>query len=351
MPIAFSSSSGPSRRARPLFLVMTAVEHPGVVDQLVRALAPFPVVIHHDFGAREEHGFRPARHLSFAPGPGRGGWGAWSYVEALRESLRYCLSREDVDYFQLLSGSCLPIRPVAAFAQYLADSEADVHADWFDVREEEDATLGYAYRMLADRDTVTFRALRRMALLRFGKEQVRRPVCGLEVPIAQHAGWLQLAEPVLGAALDRQLRLGGERSLHLRPVIGSNWLGMRRRAAEHLVECLSDPAIVAHFHQRFIPEEHAIPAVLAAGDFRREPSNHLINRFDDRGHPLRFDVGDLLRLRACGRWFARKFPDDPASAVRRQVLRQLGVPASTGSAASVPSARYWRARAEAGRVN
>ena len=303
---------------RLLFVVTTALEDPRVVDQLVSMLAPHQVVIRHDFSARAEPGFRPARNLTMAPGLGHAGWGVWSFVEAIRDTMRHCLRHHDFDYLQMLSGSCLPIHPIREFQRHIGRSPADIHLDSFDLRDERGAVHGYAYRLLADRDTFAFRALRKLRQTYLGGDALRRPVVGLEVPVPDGARWLAALEPMLVAAMRWQGRIGSN-APQLDPVVGSNWFGLRRDACAFLARRLSEPRVIRHFMGRMLPEEHALPAVLAASPFRIGPSNHLINEFDPQGHPVRFELDDLPRIAASSRWFARKFPDHVDAPIRSAI--------------------------------
>jgi hypothetical protein len=305
-----------------LFLVTTARESPASVDQLVSLLAPHPVVIHHDFTARAEHGFRAAPNLEMSPGPGKAGWGVWALVEAVRDTMRHCLEKHDFDYLQVLSGSCLPIRPIAEFQRFVTESRASVHLDAFDLRNEPGAVVNYASRMLADKGTFGFRALHRLRRLRVGLLPATRPVAGLEVPMAEHARWLSFLDPLLGAAMHWQGRTRAG-APQVDPVLGSNWFGLRREACEFLVQRLYEPEVIAHFRGRYIVEENAMPALLWSSGYELGPSNHLINRFDGHGHPVRLATEDLPSLLAAPRWFARKFPDDANAPVRLAMMRHL----------------------------
>ena len=319
---------GPAPRL--LFLVATARENPRSVDQLVSLLAPHKVVIHHDRTARSVPGFKPSPNLQLAPGPGRAGWGVWALVEAIRETMRHCLRHHEFDYLQVLSGSCLPIRPIADFQRFVATDPFDVHMDSLDLRSQDHAVSSYAYRLLADHGTFSFRALRALRRLQLGPEPERRPIGGLEVHIAEGIKLLALLDPILLAAMRWQGRMVAN-APGIDPIVGSNWFGLKRDACAFLVERLSEPRIIRHFSGRHLVEEYAFSSILAGSPFRIGPSNHLVNEFDQDGHPVRFGLKDLQRLSASTRWFARKFPDD----VNAQLRQAIGVLLrSTGTAHS-----------------
>src|SRR3954447_10256317 len=97
-----------------VFLVMSAVSKPGTVDQLARALAPHCVLVHHDFSQSPEFPLS-APNVRFVPDPKRTGWGVFGLVEGIFHSFRYALANLEFDYLQLLSPTCLPIKPLRDF--------------------------------------------------------------------------------------------------------------------------------------------------------------------------------------------------------------------------------------------
>ena len=309
------SSSSP----RVLFLVTTATEDPRAVDQLTELLAPHRVLIRHDHRARAVPGFRLSRHVEMSPGRGEAGWGVWPFVAAIRDAMRDALVRQRFDYVQLMTGSCLPIRPIDEFVRYVATSPAHIHLDALDLRDHPGAVSNYAARCLSDSGSLSNRFLQQLRRLHMGRTPTLRTVSGMEVPTPAGLRLLGSLEPVLEAMMRWQGHLAPGAPGVPTTIVGSGWCGMRRNACELLVERLSDPRVEGYYARRHPVDEHAIPAILFASGLPMARSNHLVNRFDSVGHPVRFGEADFDRIMTSGRWFARKFPNDPGSPIRRAV--------------------------------
>ena len=309
-----------SHPPRILFLVTTATEDPCAVDQLTELLSPHRVLIRHDHRARAVPGFRLARHVEMSPGRGEAGWGVWPFVAAIRDAMRDALLRYRFDYVQLLTGSCLPIRPIGDFVQFVATSPAQIHLDALDLRDHPGAVSNYAARCLSDSGSLSNRLLLKLRRMHLGRDPALRTVSGMEVPTPRGLRALGTLEPVFEAMMHWQGRRAPGAPGVPTTIVGSGWCGMRRIACELLVERLSDPRVEAYFARRHPVDEHAIPAILHSSGLPMARSNHLVNRFDRLGHPVRFKEADFDRIMSSGRWFARKFPNDPDAPIRRTVM-------------------------------
>lgn len=53
------------------------------------------------------------------------------------------------DYFQLLSGTCLPIKPIAAFENFVEKSNSDVNMDMMCLDQDVEAMMSHGFRMFA----------------------------------------------------------------------------------------------------------------------------------------------------------------------------------------------------------
>src|SRR3990167_761367 len=114
-----------------VFLVMSAVSKPETVDQLARALAPHTVLVHHDF-SQTPHFPLTAPNVRFVPGPKRTGWAMFGFVDGIFHSMQYAIANLDFDYLQLLSPTCLPIKPLGEFEVHVSQGE-DAHFDCVDL--------------------------------------------------------------------------------------------------------------------------------------------------------------------------------------------------------------------------
>lgn len=65
-------------------------------------------------------------------------------------------------------------------------------------------------------------------------------------------------------------------------------------------------------------DEHAFHALLRATAIRVSASNHFVSPCDLDGDPVRIGWDMLDRAAGSGRFFSRKFRDDPVDPVRRR---------------------------------
>ena len=152
---------------RIVFGLMASHEPPAAVAQLVDALAPLRVVLHLD-AARASQLKLERPNLSNVPHPSATGWGNWGFTRAILRTVRHAAEVHDFDYFQLLSPSCLPIRPIADFRAHILQERVDIHADLIQVECDDDTFMTFGYRTYLPGSTLRFRVLRRMRGWYFG---------------------------------------------------------------------------------------------------------------------------------------------------------------------------------------
>jgi hypothetical protein len=311
-----------------LFGVMSAQQPDSTVSQLVDALGGRPVVVHHDFTKRRE--FRlPQPNVDFVPQPRVTGWGTWGFVEGIVLLIEHALRHHDFDYFQLLSPTCLPIRTVEEFEAFVSSATAEVHADLIPLCEDPDALMHFGYRVFTANDTLRFKAARRIsswyfddtaALEQTRSLSMRRRAAGpIDVP-ARAALWL--TRLAAATAVSRSPFDAG-----FLPTVGSTWFGARRAVCEYLVARIRAPEISRYFRRLHLCDEIVLGSVIANSGFRLGPSNHTVSPFDPRGHPVWITEDELRRKFDTGRFFARKFPEEAGSEVRRLALERAGATA------------------------
>lgn len=319
------------RPPRIVFLVMSAVAQPGTVDQLARALAPHPVLVHHDFSQSPDFKLS-APNVRFVTDPVPTGWGQFGFVDGIFKGLRHALAHMDFDYLQLLSPTCLPIKPLREFERHV-NGTLDAHFDAIDLRHDLDARLSVGYRAWTAKGSLGHRLARRLVALYYGQSAGRRDEAGVWLRTGKSSSaWAAMAGWPLKAMGQRtwDRRFGATRlSLHY----GSVWFGARRSVAEGLVKAYEQPGLRDYFERMHLAEEFLLPSLLMHLRPRRGPMNHRIARFDG-AHPSQLGTDQLEPLRRCAAWFARKFPDDPQAPVRHLVLGQLA-----GAAEPTPMAR------------
>jgi Core-2/I-Branching enzyme len=332
------------------FGIMSARQQASTVDQLIGTLGDHAVRIHHDFWQRPDFSIRRP-NVRFVPDPVKTGWGNWGFSQAILHTIEYCLRNVEFDYFQLLSPTCLPIRPIAEFERHLQSGQDDVHADLLDLSENHDALMDYTHRVFLPERSLRYRVLR----------QARNWYLGPD-PIRSHRSSLSVLMPANGATPRRMLARGSAALMRMtqagwlgshpfgpqmRAFVGSTWFGASRATCEFLVRSAKDPALQAFFSKAFLPDELMFPTLIGNSRLRIGGSNHLINRFDDDGHPIWMQNRDIDRIMAAPVFFARKFRDDARDPTRLELIERL----SNGrSPRAVPPASDGPAGGHEGRV-
>ncbi|MDB5870092.1 MAG: hypothetical protein JWP96_2424 [Polaromonas sp.] len=303
-----------------VFLVMSAVSKPATVDQLARALAPHTVLVHHDFLQTPVFPLS-APNVVFVPDPKRTGWGLFSFVEAIFHSMQYALANLDFDYLQLLSPSCLPIKPIDEFEAHVA-GRADAHFDCVDVLRDQDALMSIGYRALTPDNSLRFRIARRLSNIYFGASLGRREEAGIWL----RSGGLKSVGSWLALAFTRAL---GRPSIgrhifdeNFRAYYGTTWFGARRHIVAEMVDRFQRPELHDYFSRLCLPEEIVLPTLLMHLRLTKGPMNHCFQNFD-QAHPRLFEERDIAQLKVSPAFFARKFPDDPTAPVRTKVIDEM----------------------------
>jgi hypothetical protein len=321
--------SAASRSKTPIvFGLMSAQQPSATVAQLLDAVNPYPVVVHHDFTKRREFNVT-AQNAILVPDPKVTGWGTWGFVEAIFRTVEYALERYDFDYFQLLSPTCLPIRPLSDFEEFVRTDPAEIHADMMSLDTDDDILMTFGYRTFISGTTLRFKILQRARSWYFGDDSdlVQRQ----SLSILKRRSGLARSGPSIGGraslALTRMLA-AGRIGAHpfgpaLRPMVGSTWFGARRHVCEYLVRASKESSGLAFFQNLRLVDEILFPTLLGNSGFKMGPSNHVISPFNDRGNPEWIDDLELDSMLATKRFFARKFPEDTSSPVRLRALEPV----------------------------
>lgn len=313
-------------RPRIVFVVMSAVHRATAVDQLVCALAPHTVLVHHDFSQTPDFHLA-AENATFVPEPKRTGWAFFGFVDGIFHSLAFALERLEFDYLQLLSPSCLPIKPIESFEEHIQGPH-DAHFGCIDLLKDPDALMSVGYRAFMPEHSLRFRLARRLSRDYFGDSTERRDVAGvwLRSGFARNAsgrmrGLSRLA--LMSMRIVGQARLGRHPfDKDFRPCYGTTWFGARRSVVHEMVEAFRRPGVRDYFSRVRIADEFLIPTLLRQYSTAAGPMNHYIHTFDEaRAGWIDDRAFDLLESSPA--FFGRKFPDDPDATVRTRVLSQL----------------------------
>ena len=313
-----------------VFVVMSAVGRPETIDQLAHALAPHTVLVHHDFSQTPDFPLT-APNVRFVPNPKRTGWAVFGFVDGIFHSMKYALANLDFDYLQLMSPSCLPIKPIEAFETHISGT-AEAHFDCIDLFGDHDALMSVGYRALTPQKSFRHRLVRRLGEAYFGASSLRRDEAGIWLHSGGRkspVGWMALnaikalTRPAVGRHIFDE---------KFRPYYGSVWFGASRHIVTGMLEKFLSPGVRDYFSRLAIADEFLIPTLLMHIAPAKGPMNHYIQKFE-QAHPGKFEEKDIEQLRKIPAFFARKFSDDPASPVRIRVLEELvGIKAFTGVA-------------------
>jgi hypothetical protein len=307
-----------------VFLVMSAVHPVGVVKELARALAPHIVLVHHDFGQMPHFPVNEP-NVVIVPDPKKTGWGVWAFTEGVFHGMRYAVDNLEFDYLQLLSPTCLPIKPLRVFEDHVASCATEADFSSIDLYTDQDALMSVGYRMFAAEHSLSYRILRRLSVEYFGENPPRLDKGGIQLrtrPARAKLPWrariaLKVTQAWANPAAGRHMF-----DKDFRPYFGSAWFGAHHHVVVWLLERFSQADIPQQFARVHIPEELAIPTLLKNSGFKGGPLNHCIITFIG-ANPKWIDDEDFEALRRSPAFFARKFPIEAASPVRQRVLREL----------------------------
>lgn len=305
---------------RIVFVVMSAVSRPGTIDQLARALAPHLVLVHHDFSQTPDFELT-APNVQFVPDPKRTGWAFFGFVDGIFHSMEYALAHLEFDYLQLLSPTCLPIKPMKSYEAHVS-GPAEAHFDCIDLFRDRDAFMSVGYRGLTPENSFRHRVARRLSGAYFGATPGRRDEAGIWLRSGSGKGVVSLIALLTMKLLSVPMIGRHIFDSSFRPYYGSAWFGARRKVVAGMVDGFRRPGVRDYFSRLGIAEEFLIPTLLMNLGVVKGPMNHFINDFDE-AHAGQIGLAQLPRLRSEQAYFARKFPDDPASPVRRKVLAEL----------------------------
>lgn len=303
-------------------------ESAAAVKQLAALVAPHPVIVHHDFDKAPDF-LLQAPNVRVLTDPESTAWADWSLVEATLRLCEAALRDPEITHFQLLSESCLPIRPVRELEVLLHEQQPDAMIDFVPLRRE-DVFTSHGWRYVSGSRFVQ-RVLSRATCWAAGEHPAGRPEAGLNFCVPQGTVFdlrclvgrlvLRLARGVLAVQCRRY-------GLSLFAV-GGQWFGLSRRGVECLLETRNTrPALWRHFRRVTVPDEafvHTIVANCMAVDstYRILPGSHAL--FWDSGDtgPDALSEELLPAAYGSGRFFARKFSLEPAVPLRLAVIDKV----------------------------
>lgn len=307
---------------------MSAIHPPATVQDLVDSLGSrHRVLVHHDFSQQADFSLDGPR-LAFVEQPAQTGWGEWSFTKGILRLLEVALDGPDFDYFQLLSPTCLPIRPIVELEQHLGSIGADFHADYLRLEDDPVTLMSHGWRAYSREGSLRFRLLRRCYLWYFGNELrfENRVGLGFPAPPGEGAGAAARLRSRASHWMMRQAAAGrGFTHAFSRQVpcyAGSTWFSASRKGCEYLHSRSRESVVARSFSELHMPDEFFFPTMIAVSGLKVAPAVHYISHFDG-ARPMWLEPADLPALEASDRFIARKFRveiDDPLRiAINRRV--------------------------------
>lgn len=295
------------------------------------------VVVHHDFSKQPDFSLS-CSNAHILEDPAASDWGGWGFVQAVLKIAESALEKFEFDYFQLLSDTCLPIRPIAQFEEYLQRERPDATFEALALDATDNHALlnyGYCFYPRNRLEKTTMRRLARLVLQRPDGRIARQERGGLALDLERPSSWRSRIASVLHASLVSRARS----RLPLEDgciYTGSTWFGVSRQVLARMLDVHRESTELSeHFRRnaQTVDEGYLATLIMRAGPNRRFGFNHYVKWTQRRTGPDELAVTDLESLRESGKFFARKFPKDPGSAIRAMVLSGLCA-TSTGSCAS-----------------
>ncbi len=239
-----------------------------------------PVVIHVDRRSPNAAFFdlvdqvRDLRNVHFAQRI-KCDWGTWSLVAASRSSAEMLLKiAPDISHVYLISGACLPIKPLDHLTGYLADHPDTDFIESVTIREVPWTQGGLS----EERFTLTF-------------------------PFA----WKR-QKKLFDIWVEAQRRTGRRRTTPkgIAPHMGSQWWCLTRKTIERILNDPERDICDRYFRQVWIPDESYYATTVRRHARAIENRSLTLSKFDFQGKPHLFYDDHLALLRQSGAFFARK---------------------------------------------
>ncbi len=287
-----------------------------LAGRLARALSAGgrPVMAHLDARAGGAEGFVEAAGAGVRLLPRRRAeWGTFGLVAPVLEGVRALLaSGAAFSHVQLVSGACLPLRPLAELDAFLA---AGPETDHLEAR-----PVGGAERAAEGLERERFTLFHPFPWRR------RKRLFDLSVEVQRRLG-VKRRPP---AALDL--------------AIGSQWWTLSRGTLERIMADPELPALERFFRSAWIPDESFFQSLALRHSRRVSPLSLTLARFDEAGVPYVFHDDHAGLLDGADHFFVRKVHAE-AEGLRARLLARAGeAAAGAGFEGRAPEAAFRAAR-------
>jgi O-antigen/teichoic acid export membrane protein len=311
------------------FGVLSSKQSANAIDEIAGAVFPHAVFVHHDFSKQPD--FAPtAANIHVLAHPVVTAWGDWSLVEATFSLMKTAMEDSQFTHFQLLSEACLPVRPIREFENFLVAEQPDVMIDALSMKDNE-AMFSHGWRYFQN-SRRSLRILRAASNLLWGEHIHFRATSSINLRLTgQHNGIVAKCKRMVGNLIVRAFAQSAHEMLAESGLkqfaIGGQWFGASRRMVKWLLQAREEFAnLTRHYQRSHIPDESylhtlVLNAQLAGLPLRVFPNNHALF-WDGCGNgPDTLIESDVQRIKASGKFFARKFPLGGEGIIRRAFMQ------------------------------
>lgn len=310
------------RELRIVFGVLSSKDSSAAITQLADSVWPHRLIVHHDFTKFANFSIERA-NVTVLSNTIKTAWGDWTLVDATLLLIKEALLDHSFTYFQLLSESCLPVRPITEFENYLHIECPNAMIDLLPLdSQNKDVLLSHAWRYLP-RKQIIRRILRRAIVLCQGHTQKSYQKLSINTILLKTDDSFfrriihfiaQLIVSIFLSPLLGQFPVGSVKKCW----VGGQWFGMSRPMAEFIVATIHKcPKIIEYFSSTRIPDESFFHTLIANSGFDRiYPSNHTVFWKSNGTGPDQLTQDELDSAQQSGRFFSRKFSIDSMDAIR-----------------------------------
>lgn len=306
------------------FGLLSSKKSTAAITQIAAKVYPHPLYIHHDFSKQPD--FDPVgSNIIILKSPVQTAWGDWSLVAATLKLMEEALADPRVTHFQLLSESCLPVKPVEEFERYLIKNQPDVMMDLMPIKDDE-ALFSHGWRYLTTSPLVT-RIARRASMWVVGNSNEHLETCSVNLKLAHAPSTIaQSVTSRLGRLILRVIYYftqGSRRRQGINAIgLGGQWFGASRRVCSWILESKSkNKSIVNYFEKCQIPDESYLHTLLlnvrtSESDLIFYPCNHVLFWHGCSTGPDVVQAENIDQIKNSGKFFARKFSLEIEDAAR-----------------------------------
>lgn len=249
--------------------------------QVIRVLSKqgCPVVVHIDRRTPKNEFDAFAQSISDLPNVQlaprrRCEWGTWSLVEVSRDAATTLLENPEVSHVCLISGACLPIKPMTALREMLARAPNTDFVESVKIEEVPWTQGGLSHERFTFSFPFAWKRRRRLFDL-----------------------WVEVQR-----ALGRRRRVPDGVDPHM----GSQWWCLTRATLETILNDPRRKQLDRYFRRVWIPDESYFQTLVRLYDRQVESVSPTLSKFDYKGKPHVFYDDHLILLRQTQAIFARK---------------------------------------------